>query len=465
MLVSVGDDHATNATVKSSLEDLMPLTKQQNHISRDGSVENFLDYAKKSIAANESRLERATSEEERERLKMASSRLQVMHDDYSALIKFPQENSPAFYIGEKRVSEALRTDDKPVAEAASAAPNSGAEQSRDSNRRAPVPIRAVVVVVDGADDEAAATNGEADAAMTMTVTDKEIALNGEHYTPSEVVMSKGGMLRSAVIDEVHQVALNGYNAALLTNDVSGSTVGISMAVKTIVVILRGLPQNSEAFWTVVVSKDNKVKDMLADNSPYYDLHLASSPLFGNVAYGANISPVTEAQVEPKVREVRNEVRENGGVGYIYVILRISRPDGDVCMPSFLATIAGDSVNEYDKLLDTHDKNQLLSTAIGGPCHTIYVAGIRSLSGKNAKQMLDVAAKMMKVQNPPLRSGSLKRFIAHTEPSLAGMQHKLESDGASNPMLLTQIGRISTMLKDARSMLNSPGGSAPAVYKR
>ncbi|KPI88092.1 hypothetical protein ABL78_2822 [Leptomonas seymouri] len=458
LLVSVGDDHSTNETAKSSLEDLQPLTKQPNHTSRDGSVNNFLEYAKKSIAANDARVERAATDEEKERLKVVSSRLQMMHDDYKTLVKFPQDNTPAYYVGEKRISAALRMGGKPSEETPAGA-NSNGGSSHEGKQQAATPIRSVVVAIDSGEGGAVAAGG------ALQVTEKKIVLNGEHYAPTEVVASKGGTLRSSVIDEVHQVALNGYNAAMLTNDIDGSTVGISMVVKTIAVILRGLPQNSEAFWTVVVSKDDKVKDMLADNSSYYDLHLASSPLFGNVAYGANISPVTEAQVEPMVRKVRNEVRESSGVGYISVILRIMQPDGDVCIPSFLATIAGDNVDEYDKMLESRSNNRLLSTAIGGPCHTIYVAGIRGPSGEGAKPMLEMANKMMKVQNSPLRSGSLKRFIAHTEPTLAGMQRRLDSGNASNPALLAQIGRIGTMLKDARSMLSSPGGSAPAVYKR
>ncbi|KPA84409.1 putative mitochondrial hypothetical protein [Leptomonas pyrrhocoris] len=465
LLVSVGDDHATNAAAKSSLEDLLPLTKQPNHASRDGSVNNFLDYAKKRMAANENRMEQAATAEEKERLKVASSRLQMMHGDYSALVQSPQDNTPAYYIGEKRVSEVPRVGGKPVDETPAAATSNDRRSSPESGQQAPVPIRSVVVVVNSStsnDGGAAAKGGS-----VMEVTEKEVVLDGEHYAPTEVVASQSGTLRSAVIDEVHKVALNGYNAAILTNDVAGSTVGISMVVKTVVVILRGLTPGSEAFWTVVVSKDNKVKDMLADNSPYYDLHLASSPLFGNVAYGANISPVAEAQVEPMVREVRNEVRENGGVGYICVILRITQPDGDVCMPSFLATIAGDNVDEYEELLRQRgsSSSRLLSTALGGPCHTIYVAGLRGPSGAGAKPLLELANKVTKVRNAPLRSCSLRRFIVHTEPTLAGMERKLEAGNGPNQALEAQIGRIGTMLKDARNMLSSPGGSAPAVYKR
>ncbi|KAG5494493.1 hypothetical protein GH5_02516 [Leishmania sp. Ghana 2012 LV757] len=460
LLVCVGSDYEASEAAKRSLTDMQALTKQPNHTSRDGSVMAFIDYAQKGLGAHASKLAKAEGEE-RERIAAALKRLQMMHDDYRAFLRFPAESMPAYYIGDKRVSPAPRTSGDKPEEVASATASTQEKPQRDAGVRSTAPIRTVAVVIDGDDDAGDVANK-----TPMEVTEKVLIVKGQRYAPTEVVQAKGGSIRSVVVDEMHKIVLNGYNAAMLTSDVGGSTVGISMAVKTVTVIVRDLPKGSEAFWSVTVSKDGKVKDMLADNSPYYDLQMASSPLFGNVPYGASIVPVTEVHVEPTVRAVRNEVREKGGVGYIAVILRIMQPDGDVCVPSFIVAIAGDSVEEYEKALSTRSSSALLSTAIGGACTSIYVAGIRGKSGEVAQPVLELTAKMMRVQNGPLRSGSLKRFISHTEPAVAAMQRKIEaSGGAPNPQLLAQVGRIGTMLKDAQSMLNSPGGGAPAVYKR
>ncbi|CAJ1011889.1 hypothetical protein Q4I28_007202 [Leishmania naiffi] len=460
LLVCVGNDYESNAAAKDRLADMHALTKQPNHTSRDGSVVAFIDYAKKGLVANASKLEKAEGEE-RERLMAVSKRLQIMHDDYSTFLKFPEESMPAYYMGDKRVSPTPRMDGGKPEEATAATPSAHDRPRKDVGVKATAPIRAVAVVMDGDDGASSVTNK-----TLMEVTNKELIVNEQRYAPTEVVHTQGESIRSVVIDGMHKIVLDGYNAAMLTNDVGGSTVGISMAVKAITVIVRRLPKGSEAFWSVTVSKDKKVKDMLGENSPYYDLHIASSPLFGNVPYGANIVPVAEAQVEPVVREVRNEVREKGGIGYIALILRIAQSDGDVCVPSFLVTIAGDSVEEYEKMLSTRSSSELLGTAIGGACNSIYVAGIRGKSGEVAQPVLEVAEKMMRVNNGPLRSGSLNRFITHTKLAVEAMQRKIEaSGGAPNPQLLAQVGRIGTMLKDAQSMLNSPGGSTPAVYKR
>ncbi|CAC9534570.1 hypothetical_protein_-_conserved [Leishmania infantum] len=460
LLVCVGNDHESNEAAKSSLTDMHALTKQPNHASRDGSVMAFIDYAKKGLEANRLKLERAQGEE-RDRLTAVLKRLQIMHDDYDNLLKCRGESMPAYYMGDKRVSPTPGMSGGKPEDATDATASAHEKPQKDVGVKTSAPIRVSAVIMDDDDDASGAANK-----TPMEVTDKELIINEQRYTPTEVVQVKGGSIRSAMIDEMHKIVLDGYNAAMLTSDVGGSTVGISMAVKTITVIMRGLPKDSEAFWSVTVSKDNKVKDLLADNSPYYDLHLASSPLFGNVPYGANIVPVAEAQVEPIVREVRNEVREKGGVGYIAVILRILQSDGDVCVPSFLVAIAGESVEEYEKVLSTRSSASLLGTAIGGPCNSIYVAGIRGKSGEMAQPVLELAAKMMRVHNGPLRSCSLNRFITQTELAVAAMQRKIEaSGGAPNPQLLSQVGRIGTMLKDAQNMLKSPGGSAPAVYKR
>ncbi|EPY34019.1 hypothetical protein AGDE_08073 [Angomonas deanei] len=130
-------------------------------------------------------------------------------------------------------------------------------------------------------------------------------------------------------------------------------------------------------------------------------------------------------------------------------------------------MAGEDVQHYQTALTAKPKERgLLGYALGGPCMTMYVAGVHNDNPTTAEPLLAVCDAMTSIKCSGLRHGSVRRFLRHTTPTFQILEEKSKSvpPGGKNNYAI-QAARVATMVKDGQALLDAPAGQVPQVYQK
>ncbi|KPI88096.1 hypothetical protein ABL78_2826 [Leptomonas seymouri] len=376
---------------------------------------------------------------------------------------------------EEQQKKSAGTPQEDVKENKPAAPGTTEEKSamasNDKSNMRPVQFLAVVTQENRPGLQVKAGWSVVGSGNNLVVTDVE----GPHnFEADEVVLrqNRNAPIVSTMLEELRTKFLEGQNVALITADTRGSTSSLEAVDRSVRGILSKLSPTSSLHMSFSALKDqaNTVLDTINEEDSYKPMEVSTSPLFGPVVAGASFRKIST--VEEFVRLMSTGLRKCGE-GRACVVLQLLQvkmkpEEADVCVNSFLAIMCPGDIGVYRRALELPVKERgIFSLALGGSCHTVYVAGLTKSPADEGCLQLPRLAQALKasVHNLKPRDSSMKRFIMHTKGAVAQVQRNIQRATSAEEKAKMQVylETVQNMVETSEAYLADPVDKVPPTY--
>ncbi|KPA84402.1 putative mitochondrial hypothetical protein [Leptomonas pyrrhocoris] len=498
------------AELATSLSAQRSISHMKVPAPRNGSVKEFVRYARDSLERHQKRAAAITDTAEREKTTSSMRRLGDSLKDHEELLANPRTVEPRAYPPD--VTGAQPDAAPPASDAvAAAAAQTSVQAPVEQRRTTPVQAQRAVKVQpreekeeEPVKSEAKAESAEASqdkhntrpvqclvvitqetreglqtkegwsvegAGNALTVTDVEGAHN---FAVDEVAlrMNRNTPIESTVLEELRNKFLEGQNVALVTADTRGSASSLEAVDRSVRGILAKLPSTSSLYVALCALKEqtNMVLDTLNEKDDYKPMEISTSPLFGPVVADASFRKV--ATLEDFVRVMNTGLRKCGESRACVVLQLLqveTKPaEADVCVNSFLGVMCPGDISVYRRALDQPVKKRgIFSLALGGSCHTVFMAGLTKNPADEGCLLLPRLAQAFtaSVLNLKPRDNSIKRFVERTKGAAAQVQQSIERATSEEEKAKMQayLETVQNMISTSEAYLADSADKIPPTY--
>ncbi|KPI88095.1 hypothetical protein ABL78_2825 [Leptomonas seymouri] len=465
--------------------------KQRNLVNRSGSVRAFTNYTESAMKRELARAEAATGEAKERHLQKAE-RLRPVVEDHKKLLEDFNAPVPA-YPGSRsaladrdKVTPSPATVGAPNAERAdrtrSSPATSGAEAEAAQQQATPTPtskvdagdpnrIHSIIVVTPGSNPAGSVATIER---LNETHIKTTIAGAERKCECDEVVkrLDTSSTVQADLLNTAVQHFLGGFNTSLLCCDLGGSNAGPLSCAHLVHHAAETKPANSELYFAINCVRDREARDMLQTGSVFAPMKVANSPIFGPMVHASAMPPLTETGVfDTAFSAACAAAAKDNAMVVVNLILKVIQEGNgrrDVVVSSLLVTLVTDP-QAYAGVVNAPPKSdrKLFQYAVQGSCFTVGMLGLPSKIGEGGlAECLDIYEKLSRIENRPMRNGSVRRFLAYSLNATADVKQKLSevTDERQRAMYEQRLAQLELMVADSRVLLESPKGQPLKVYQ-
>ncbi|KAG5469223.1 hypothetical protein LSCM4_02621 [Leishmania orientalis] len=485
------------AEVVASLSTQHAASAVLNRSPRQGSIKNFLSYAKASLDRRRERLAALPDgSAEKATVINVMAPMERMLSDHEKVMTDPAENFPRAYAAEGR-SDKETKGEAPAAVDAARQEGSGpltGSGSRDLPRGQQShqsPLKSAVTTLSSRPEEPASGFTEP---RVVAFVEREFAVGATHlslgmadYKLDEIVRRMKSSCGTTTGPSVNLVEIKAHFAGVHNCSlISASSVKDALSAEEPVWMyfqqclnnaLAGGKPGEEVCVDLnftVVSAEELVADLLSDENMAEPekLEIVSSPIYGprvcntctvaarNADEVARLLDKVHARAERYLSEIRTGDLMMVGTG----LLRRLTNEGDVLVASLMGTLAGLSVKAYKEAMEKAPvaRRTLLSSAYGGPSATMTMLNV-GVEDESAQEMVSTAIAISKKHRNLLsRTGSVQAFVRYTEGTMKReLVRAVAASGESKDRHLQKINRLQPVVEDHKKLLLDFAAPIPA----
>ncbi|GET92050.1 hypothetical protein, conserved [Leishmania tarentolae] len=459
---------------------------QRNLVSRSGGVQAFVRFTESTMKREQARAA-AASDDAKEVHLQKINRLQPVIEDHKKLLQNFMAPIPAYPITRSSNRNTSKVEKEgataPGTTSASVAICNGSgkvpqsfkaltpgndtrKESSEANR-----IQTVVVVTPHRKKPSPT------AVVPVTSTDGThitVQIAGEKRVVEcdEAVsrLDHSSSVRSDKLSTVAQHFVAGFNTAILCCDVGGSNAGPAACTKTVHNAMEAMSKNAELYMSInAIKDDGNAKDLLAPSgsSGYTPMKVSNSLIFGPWVHEATMTRLANAaQFDSAFSGAYAEATSDGATCVVGLVLK-SMENKDVVVNSLLMSLSTQK-NAHAAVVNAPFKTdrKLYQYAVHGSCFTVGLLGLPDKVDKEEiEECLEVHAKMRTIENRPMRSGSVRRFLAYSIKAEADVKSRAErvTDELQRTVYEQRLASLDKMMSDARALVESPEGRIPNTY--
>ncbi|KAG5469933.1 hypothetical protein CUR178_02075 [Leishmania enriettii] len=476
------------AEVVASLSTQHAASAVRNRSPRQGSIKNFLSYAKASLDRRRERLETLPDgSAEKATVISVMAPMERMLSDHEKVMTDPAKNFPRAYAAEGRSdnetkSEAPAAVDAARQEGSGALTGSGSRDLPRGQQPHQSPLKSAVTTLSSRPEKPASAFTEP---RVVAFVEREVAVGATHlllgmadYKLDEIVRRMKSSCGTTTGPSVNLVEMKAHFAGVHNCSlISASSVKDALSAEEPVWMyfqqclnnaLAGGKPGEEVCVDLsfaVVSAEELVADLLSDENMAEPekLEIASSPIYGprvrntctvaarNADELARLLDKVHTRAERYLSEIRTGDLMMVGTG----LLRRLTNEGDVLVASLMGTLAGLSVKAYKEAMEKAPvaRRTLLSSAYGGPSATMTMLNV-GVEDESAQEMVSTAIAISKKQrNLVSRTGSVQAFVRYTEGTMKREQvRSAAASGESKDRHLQKINRLQPVVEDHKKLL-------------
>ncbi|KAG5495267.1 hypothetical protein JKF63_02322 [Porcisia hertigi] len=456
--------------------------KQRNLVSRTGSVRAFVRYTESTMKREQARAAAALGDA-KERYLQRVNRLHPVVEDHKKLLQDFTMHIPAYMVGRPNSGTVPKVESEDTQGPDASMKMSQHEQQTEMERATPA--------VGHASKEPAAVN-RIQTVVVVTANGKThsstVTVPVAHVDEAHITIPIAGEQRTIEFDEVmrrkdHASAVcseklsavvqhfvKGFNTALLCCDVAGSNAGPTACAEVVHNVIDRKPEKSELYFSIAaVSDGSAVKDLLAlsGGSGYASMKVSNSLIFGPWFHEATMVRLAGvAQFDDVFSAAYAEATTDGALCVISVVLKTMERE-DVIVSSLLMSLST-QLNAHAVVVNAlpETDRKLYQFAVHGSCFTVGLLGLLDkVDGTGLEECIGVYAQMRTIENPPLRNGSVRRFLTYsiTAAADARSRAKRATDERQRPSYEQRLALLEKMVVDARELIESPEGRIPKTY--
>ncbi|CBZ30101.1 conserved hypothetical protein [Leishmania mexicana MHOM/GT/2001/U1103] len=483
-LLNIG---AEDESAQGMLSTAIAISKnQRNLVSRSGGVQAFVRFTEGTMKREQARAAAASGETKELHLQKMN-RLQPVIEDHKKLLQDFTAPIPAYPLTRTSSSDTPKAEKKgaavPGMSPASAAISSGSRKTPQSTK-VPTPgsatkkepvgpnrIQTVVVVTPNRKTPSSTTvvpvRRADETHITIQIADEQRTVECDEAVNR---LDHSSAVRSDKLSAVAQHFVGGFNTAILCCDVGGSSAGPTACAKTVHHAIEAKPENSELYMSITAVKDDRnAKDLLAPSGSrcYTPLKVSNSLIFGPWVHGATMARLASvAQFDDAFSAAYAEAAKDGAVCVVSLVLKTIEKK-DVIVNSLFMYLST-QLNAHAAAVNAPLKTdrRLYQYAVHGSCFSVGLLGLPDKVDKEGiAECLEVYARMRTIENRPMRSGSVRRFLAYSIKAAVDVKSRAErvTDELQRAMYKQRLASLEKMVDDARALIESPEGRIPNTY--
>ncbi|CCW69355.1 unnamed protein product [Phytomonas sp. Hart1] len=305
--------------------------------------------------------------------------------------------------------------------------------------------------------------------QAITCKDSQVSYNGQMLNATEIQKRKEGSLEygSQALQQLCEVASRGFNVALLSSEAPNTSSRFTSPVwKALTLIVRKvladhtddeghMEPDFEFSCALGYILNDKCKDIFTEeDTPFEKTTIKTSPIFGANLQELQYFRITDAAAFEEhlslclARSNANFILSGLMEGFVGAFLnmrqglRMKSGEKDICLSSIIVTSAGSDVKPYtDSLNRVHNiYGSIFHLAVLGPCFMCYMLNIAdddtikqsivppgSSISAELEKLFSLLKQMSGTENLPLRSGSVRRFLAYVKQNSEKTKERLNTE--------------------------------------